>query len=769
MINTNLPKDFKSISIKLASPRAIRNWAERVLPDGTVVGKVTKSETINYRTFKPEPDGLFCEKIFGPVKNWECYCGKTKHTRPYQDDEEDELPPEEAPAYCPYCHVEITESTVRRYRMGYIQLAAPVVHIWYLKSIPSYLAILLEMRPKDLEQIIYFAHFSGQTEEESVNMIPKGKWYPQNWFSFLYYSNESHVDDDEGEADTLLSYAWYIDHSPWTELISWRSKYRSYEESTESFGAHVISQKLEEIDVDKTIKSRFYTYCFYPKTTKDIEDPKEAAKMIKKKKEASRFLNLLYCFQKSRIDPRWMVIDVLPVLPPELRPMVQLANGRFAASDLNDLYRRVINRNNRLTRFLEIPAPKLVIRNEKRLLQEGVDALIDNGRRGPTVLGSNKRPLKSLADSLGGKQGRFRQNLLGKRVDYSGRSVIVVGPSLQLHQCGLPKEMALELFRPFLIRRLLQYRIAQTMRGAKERIEVGGELIDYLLKLVIKSHSILLNRAPTLHRLGFQAFQPIIIQGRAIQLHPLVCPAFNADFDGDQMAVHIPLSVEAQIESRLLMLATNNWLSPSNGEPILLPSQDMVLGCYFLTIEDSSLSLLGKEKTYLTNYDQAHLLFHKNKEIHEHVWFKCSREQLQSYVPEEEPLEIRISQHKVHSVYTRVQMKRPQKLPLPTQNHISPPLHDQLYIRTTVGRLLFNQIIEQALHVETTFTSLDRSSYQQKRLANTSPDLGSPIEVEEMFIANKKVSLVQNLREITNSELKLKQPIPGKAKENLTN
>jgi DNA-directed RNA polymerase subunit beta' len=749
MINTNLPKDFKCISIKLASPNAIRNWAERLLPDGTVVGEVTKSETINYRTFKPEPDGLFCEKIFGPVKNWECYCGKTKHTRPYQDDDEDQLPPEEAPVYCPYCHVEITESTVRRYRMGYIKLAAPAVHIWYLKSIPSYLAILLESRPKDLESIIYFTNFSGEKEEESMTASPKGKWNPYCWFAFLKYTVESEN-------------TWYVFIRD--ELISWTSKYRCFEDTTETFGAHVISQKLEELDIDKTIKTRFLEYSKFPKTTKHWEDTKEAEKINKKKKQVSRHLNLLLCFLKSRIDPRWMVIDFLPVLPPELRPMVQLGNGRFATSDLNDLYRRVINRNNRLTRFFEIPAPTLIIRNEKRLLQEGVDALIDNGRRGPAVLGSNSRPLKSLADSLGGKQGRFRQNLLGKRVDYSGRSVIVVGPSLQLHQCGLPKEMALELFRPFLIRRLLHYRIAQTMRGAKERIEAGGELIDYLLKLVIKSHSILLNRAPTLHRLGFQAFQPIIIQGRAIQLHPLVCPAFNADFDGDQMAVHIPLSIEAQLEARLLMLATNNWLSPSNGEPVLLPSQDMVLGCYFLTIEDASLSLLGKEKNYLTDYNQAHLLFQTNKEIHEHVWFKCSRSQLQSYLPKEEPLEIRVSQHKVHVLYTRAQMKKTQKLP--PQNQIDLPFYDEIYIRTTIGRLLFNQLVEQALDVDTSFTSLKQSSYQQKRSPNPSSDFYSPIEVDKIFISTKNVSLVQNLMELQNSQRK--QLIPSETNEKLS-
>lgn len=733
MINTNLPKDFQSISIKLASPHAIRNWAERILPDGTLVGEVTKSETINYRTYKPEPDGLFCEKIFGPVKNWECYCGKTKHTRPYQEEDEDELPPQEAPVYCPHCHVEITESTVRRYRMGYIKLAAPAAHIWYLKSIPSYLAILLESRPKDVERIIYLTDFSGEKEEESISAHPQGLWNPFCWFAVLKYTAES-------------EHTWYVFVRD--ELISWTSKYRCFEDTTETFGAHVISQKLEEIDIEKTIKTRLLEYSKFPKTSKDLDDPKEIAKINKKKKQASRHLNLLLCFFKSGIDPRWMVIDFLPVLPPELRPMVQLGNGRFAASDLNDLYRRVINRNNRLSRFFEIPAPTVIIRNEKRLLQEGVDALIDNGRRGPAVLGSNSRPLKSLTDSLGGKQGRFRQNLLGKRVDYSGRSVIVVGPKLQVHQCGLPKEMALELFRPFLIRRLLHYRIAQTMRGAKERIEAGGQLIDYLLQLVIKSHSILLNRAPTLHRLGFQAFQPVIIQGRAIQLHPLVCPAFNADFDGDQMAVHIPLSIEAQIEARLLLFATNNWLSPSNGEPVLLPSQDMVLGCYFLTIEDTSLALLAQEKTYLRDYSEVGFLFRKNKEVHEHVWFKCMRKQVQSYFPEEEPLEIRVSQHKAHTVYTRAQIQRPQKLPV--QNPLRFSVSDEIYIRTTVGRLLFNQIIEKALQIE---TKLDvRHSYPQKRSARPSSDLYAPIQVEQIFSSTQKLSFFQKLSQETNSQ-----------------
>jgi|TARA_B110000971_G_scaffold83273_1_gene85364 DNA-directed RNA polymerase beta' subunit len=1156
MINARLPKDYKSISIRLASPTSILGWTQRRLPDGTLVGEVTKSETINYRTFKPEPGGLFCEKIFGPVKNWECYCGKTKHTRPYQTKEETVLPAE-APSYCPNCQVEITESSVRRYRMGFIKLAAPVVHIWYLKSIPSYLAIILDIKARDLEQIIYYNDYCPEKEEEYTNLRSSRRNQPFGWdyscwtddvlplakgtvktrkkflelknFETLYLiyrflpgnfktfntalkAQGTKITDKNGISQILRDLRQkngrffgrfnlktkildsldfdhsYTPYSPtkfnkkfwprktrkrkndekvfslnlliqdWVRdralildfeermihsnilnvngkqflaygpvyggarklkllvkylsspnqtilpLSKKRGKYRGKDPSfdeieQEATGAHVIRRKLQELNLLESIKvltlayeklpetveknesgfichlhrkhklvltpgksatkeiALFYCLVFvsvgdtgYPKgidtlinrkkslfeinakslnatgikalvggkliktrripglqylsriskrngplltgstdvvkrtdvimekvnvsapvkihEEKKLKNKKPAPsykkflrlrhrlrkdpldincflkkpnsqaldykpkqflfkedtykvnastagrissifrktntlnyntlketveifyeititktngsmiveripqinilceiddeniqpvedyiplepeilvsvgqlveagstlavtgsfsflqkvlgenrfterwrgydfrinKLNRKKKRITRRLHLLRCFYQAGVSPSWMVIDHLPVLPPDLRPIVQLGNERFATSDLNELYRRVINRNNRLTKYISVDPPEIIIRAEKRLLQESVDTLLDNGRRGPAALGGNKRPLKSLADIFEGKQGRFRQNLLGKRVDYSGRSVIVVGPLLKLHQCGLPKEMALELFRPFLIRRLLHYRFAQTMRGAKAKIEQGGVLIDLLLNMVIKSHSILLNRAPTLHRLGVQAFQPIIIKGRAIQLHPLVCPAFNADFDGDQMAVHIPLSVEAQVESRLLMLASNNWLSPSNGQPILLPSQDMVLGCYYLTLEDTSLFLLGKEKSYLTDFEEAHLIFQKNQEVHEHIWFSCLRDQLQSDSPNEEPLEIRVSQYGLHTLYKRGQIKSLRNLEVRLSPNIS--TNEKVYMRTTIGRLLFNQVVDQVLQVKTDFVS----------------------------------------------------------------
>ena len=500
-------EEFDAITIGLASPDKIRSWS---------YGEVKKPETINYRTFKPERDGLFCAKIFGPIKDYECLCGKYKRLK-------------HRGVICEKCGVEVTQTKVRRERMGHIDLAAPCAHIWFLKSLPSRLGLVLDMTLRDIERVLYFEAYVVT----DPGMTPLKKY--------------SIMSEDDYDA-----------------------KFKEYgDEFQAKMGAEGIRELLESIDIDTEIE----------RLRGDLTGSE-----VKVKKNAKR-LKVLEAFKKSGIKPEWMVLEVLPVLPPDLRPLVPLDGGRFATSDLNDLYRRVINRNNRLARLLELKAPEIIVRNEKRMLQEAVDSLLDNGRRGKAMTGANKRALKSLADMIKGKSGRFRQNLLGKRVDYSGRSVIVVGPTLKLHQCGLPKLMALELFKPFIFSRLEAMGIATTIKAAKKEVESGTPVVWDILEEVIKEHPVLLNRAPTLHRLGIQAFEPILIEGKAIQLHPLVCAAFNADFDGDQMAVHVPLSLEAQMEARTLMLASNNVLSPANGQPIIVPSQDIVLGLYYATRE----------------------------------------------------------------------------------------------------------------------------------------------------------------------------------------
>ena len=501
---------FDYIRISIASPERILKWS---------YGEVTKPETINYRTLKPERDGLFCERIFGPTKDWECYCGKYKRVR-------------HKGIICERCGVEVTDSKVRRHRMGHIKLAAPVSHIWFLKGIPSYLGLLLDMTLKDLEQVIYFNNYVVIDPADSP-------------FKKLQLLSEEEYED-------------FIMENEESKLEV-------------GIGAEAIKKLLGEINV-KELAEEIRT-----ELAGHVTSVQRKGKLIKR-------LRLLDSLISSETDPTWMVMDVLPVTPPDLRPMVQLDGGRFATSDLNDLYRRVINRNNRLQRLLEMGAPEIIVRNEKRMLQEAVDALIDNGRRGRTVVGPNNRALKSLSNIIEGKQGRFRQNLLGKRVDYSGRSVIVVGPTLKLNQCGLPKEMAIELFKPFVVNKLIERGFVQNIKSAKKMIERSDARVWDILEEIIDGHPVMLNRAPTLHRLGIQAFEPKLVEGRAIQLHPLVCTAFNADFDGDQMAVHVPLSIEAQTEARMLMLATNNILAPANGKPIITPSQDMVLGMYYLTI-----------------------------------------------------------------------------------------------------------------------------------------------------------------------------------------
>lgn len=501
---------FDYIKIGVASPERILKWS---------YGEVTKPETINYRTLKPERDGLFCERTFGPSKDWECYCGKYKRVR-------------HKGIICERCGVEVTDSKVRRHRMGHIKLAAPVSHIWFLKGLPSYLGLLLDMTLKDLEQVIYFNSYvvldSGDSEFKKTQLLAEEEY-------------ENYV----------------LEHEETTLKVG--------------IGAEAIKELLSEIKLGELLEEI-------------RSDLASAGSSVQKRAKLIKRLRLIESLYTSNSDPTWMIMDVLPVTPPDLRPMVQLDGGRFATSDLNDLYRRVINRNNRLLRLLEMGAPEIIVRNEKRMLQEAVDALIDNGRRGRTVIGPNNRPLKSLSNIIEGKQGRFRQNLLGKRVDYSGRSVIVVGPRLKLHQCGLPKEMALELFKPFVVNKLIERGVVQNIKSAKKKIERAETVVWDVLEEVIDGHPVMLNRAPTLHRLGIQAFEPVLVEGRAIQLHPLVCTAFNADFDGDQMAVHVPLSIEAQTEARMLMLATNNILLPATGKPVITPSQDMVLGLYYLTI-----------------------------------------------------------------------------------------------------------------------------------------------------------------------------------------
>ncbi len=503
------PQSFDSIRISIASPEQIRSWS---------FGEVKKPETINYRTFKPEKDGLFCARIFGPIKDYECLCGKYKRMK-YKG------------IICEKCGVEVTLTKVRRERMGHIDLASPVAHIWFLKSLPSRIGLIMDMTLKELERVLYFENFiviePGMTPLKQYQLLNEEEYY--------------NAQDEYGE-----------------------DNFRA------GIGAEAMKEILSDLDLEE-------------QKVQVEEDLRETGSEAKRKKLVKR-LKLLDSFIESGARPEWMILDIVPVLPPELRPLVPLDGGRFATSDLNDLYRRVINRNNRLKRLMELRAPDIIVRNEKRMLQESVDALFDNGRRGRVITGANKRPLKSLSDMLKGKQGRFRQNLLGKRVDYSGRSVIVVGPELKLHQCGIPKKMALELFKPFIYHKLELYGMASTVKAAKKMVEKERPEVWDILEEVIREHPVMLNRAPTLHRLGIQAFEPILIEGKAIQLHPLVCTAFNADFDGDQMAVHVPLSVEAQLEARCLMMATNNILSPANGKPVIVPTQDIILGLYYLSL-----------------------------------------------------------------------------------------------------------------------------------------------------------------------------------------
>lgn len=627
-----LEQRFDYVKIGLASPDRIRQWGERTLPNGQLVGEVTKPETINYRTLKPEMDGLFCERIFGPAKDWECHCGKYKRVR-------------HRGIVCERCGVEVTESRVRRHRMGYIKLAAPVAHVWYLKGIPSYMAILLDMPLRDVEQIVYF---------------------------------NAYVVLNPGNAENL-AYKQLLTEDQWLEIED-----QLYSEDSQlvgvevGIGAEALERLLQDIRLEEEAE----------KLREEIATSKgqKRAKLIKR-------LRVIDNFIATGAQPDWMVLSYIPVIPPDLRPMVQLDGGRFATSDLNDLYRRVINRNNRLARLQEILAPEIIVRNEKRMLQEAVDALIDNGRRGRTVVGANNRPLKSLSDIIEGKQGRFRQNLLGKRVDYSGRSVIVVGPKLRIHQCGLPREMAIELFQPFVIHRLIRQGLVNNIKAAKKLIQRGDSSVWDVLEEVIDGHPVLLNRAPTLHRLGIQAFEPILVEGRAIQLHPLVCPAFNADFDGDQMAVHVPLSLESQAEARLLMLASNNILSPATGRPIVTPSQDMVLGCYYLTAHNpSSTKGVGR---YFASLEDAIVAFEQQQvDLHAYIWVRFDGAVDSDEAEAEAEVEEAADGTKV-KLFKGVKSGTPLRRVREDENG---EMISQ-YVWTTPGRIIFNKTIQDVLAV----------------------------------------------------------------------
>ena len=689
-------KEFDYIKIKLASPFRILQWANRKLPNGQFVGEVQKSETINYRTFKPEMDGLFCERIFGPSKSFECACGKYKRVR-YEG------------LICERCGVELTESRVRRHRMGYINLIYPVTHVWYINSRPNFMALLLEVEePEKKLDTTYTAHSEKCKKCKGLKVTTStivDLWDERikriKLASLAYFIAEDeisfyglHWDLQQYRRSRELGYSGYP-LKPYPKPQNRRYNTPKYLlRATPNFliGAPLIKKELEKLNLKSEI---FRMRCFILVCTKVLNKEKpiyeesrwfrkwEQQRIYKIREHAIKRIRILENLVGTGSSPAWMILTILPVIPPALRPMIQLEGGRFATSDLNELYRRIITRNNRLLRLLEIDAPQLIIRNEKRLLQEAVDTLIDNGKRGKIALSANNRPLKSLSDIIKGKHGRFRQNLLGKRVDYSGRSVIVVGPSLKLNQCGLPYEMAIELFQPFIIRELINQGLASNMKIAKNLIQQNESIIDPVLEKVLKNHPIFLNRAPTLHRLGIQAFEPILVQGRAIKLHPLVCSAFNADFDGDQMAVHIPLSLEAQAECYMLMLAPYNFLSPANGEPIIMPSQDMVLGCYYLTVNNIN-GLLGSNH-YFANLDDVLLAYSQNKiEIHSRIWVRIQEENLE--LPSSNKI-LQLNDHTRIESYENRQVRKTKDGDTIVQ-----------YVQTTTGRVILNSIIQKTLN-----------------------------------------------------------------------
>ena len=622
--------DFTKITISLASPESILERSH---------GEVLKPETINYRTYKPERDGLFCERIFGPVKDYECHCGKYKRIR-YKG------------IVCDRCGVEVTEKKVRRERMGHISLVVPVAHIWYFRSLPNKIGYLLGLPTKKLDQIIYYERYVVIQPGTAKN----AEGEPLQKMDFI--SEEEYLDI----LDALPQDNQFLEDSDPNKFIA-------------KMGAEALHGLLANEDLD----ARSF----------ELRHQANNETSQQRKNEALKRLQVIESFRdaNSRIEnrPEWMIVKVVPVIPPDLRPLVPLDGGRFATSDLNDLYRRVIIRNNRLKRLIEIKAPEVILRNEKRMLQESVDSLFDNSRKSSAVKTDKNRPLKSLSDSLKGKQGRFRQNLLGKRVDYSGRSVIVVGPKLKMHQCGLPKEMAIELFQPFVIHRLIRQNIVNNIKAAKKLIQKADDEVMQVLQEVIEGHPILLNRAPTLHRLGIQAFEPKLVGGRAIQLHPLVCPAFNADFDGDQMAVHVPLALEAQTEARMLMLASNNILSPATGEPIVTPSQDMVLGSYYLTAlqPDFKKPNFGEnQRTYASLEDVIFAFEDKRIGLHEWVWVRFNGE-----VDDEEE-SIKPKESKELEDTSRLEIWNFRRDRFDSQNNLI-----SRFILTTVGRVVMNHTI----------------------------------------------------------------------------
>lgn len=724
-------KEFDYIKIKLASPMRILQWSHRKLPNGQFVGEVQKSETINYRTFKPEMDGLFCERIFGPSKSLECACGKYKRVR-YEG------------LICERCGVELTESRVRRHRMGHINLIYPVTHVWYTNSRPNYIALLLEVEQCEKRLDTGWTEFADlrDIKEKDNKDIPE---YPSSEIECRNYlaspkailnckeflkekskakkSNIVNFYDERIKRIKLASLAYFIAEDEiafyglhW-DLQQYRrcrelgftgyplkphSKSRNRRRNTPKYllrstpnyliGAVLIKRELEKLNLDQEIiKTRnfimlcskvlhkeqpFYNFSHWSRKW-------EYQRIYKLRDQSIKRIRILENLLTTGANPAWMIITILPVIPPALRPMIQLEGGRFATSDLNELYRRIITRNNRLLRLLEIDAPQLIIRNEKRMLQEAVDTLIDNGKRGKIALSASNRPLKSLSDIIKGKHGRFRQNLLGKRVDYSGRSVIVVGPSLKLNQCGLPYEMAIELFQPFIIRELINQGLASNMKVAKNLLQQNEPIINPVLEKVLANHPIFLNRAPTLHRLGIQAFQPIIVQGRAIKLHPLVCSAFNADFDGDQMAVHVPLSLEAQAECYMLMLAPYNFLSPANGEPIIMPSQDMVLGCYYLTVNNIN-GLLGSNH-YFADLNDVILAYNQDQiEIHTSIWVRYKHKISK---PSNFIKKIILNDKSYIEYYENIQIRKDENDQIIVQ-----------YLQTTTGRVLLNYIIQTTLN-----------------------------------------------------------------------
>ena len=654
---------FDKIKIGLASDEQIREWSK---------GEVKKPETINYRTLKPEKDGLFCERIFGPTKDWECHCGKYKRVR-YKG------------IVCDRCGVEVTKSKVRRERMGHIELAAPVAHIWYFKGIPSRIALMLDISPRNLEKIVYFA---------------------------------SYIVTDKGTSDLMkcqvLTEKEYHDAEEKYGVGSFKAE----------MGAEALEKLLKEIDLDKLSES-------LKKELKKASEQKKA-KLVKR-------LDTVESFRLSGNRPEWMIMNVIPVIPPELRPMVQLDGGRFATSDLNDLYRRVINRNNRLRRLIELGAPEIIKRNEKRMLQESVDALIDNSRRGRPVTGAGNRALKSLSDMLKGKQGRFRQNLLGKRVDYSGRSVIVVGPELKIYQCGLPKEMAVELFKPFVMKELVGRGIAHNIKNAKRMVERLRPEVWDILDDVIKDHPVMLNRAPTLHRLGIQSFEPVLVEGRAIKLHPLVCTAFNADFDGDQMAIHVPLSPEAQAESRYLMLSVNNLLKPQDGKPVTIPSQDMILGNYYITME-----VEGEkgEGTYFSCPEEAEMAYaNKDLGLHAKIYVRMSKK-------DEEGNE---RHKKIETTVGRIIFNKGIPQDLGFVDRTKPENEFELEINFVTNKKMLGKIIERCIDKHGLAKTAEVLDYIKESGFKNSTTSGITVSIEDAKVPDEKNTILDNAsKEVEN-------------------